>query len=161
MMMRAAAVTMYMSWLAARLARSRCSAPIDWAHTTAPPVARAEKTLMMSTLIRSTSATLDTAASPAEDTIIMSAMPTMTARNCSMIRGIMSFFRACLLNTGVPSLWLGYIPKKYTTGGEGAAMGKTHRIAEDMPLAFSPDWRYNFLRNWIKSIRRRPWKRFK
>ena len=104
MITRAAAVTMYMSWLAARSARSSSRAPMDWAHTTAPPVARAENTLMMSTLMRSTSATLDTAVSPAADTIMMSAMPTMTDRNCSIIRGMMSLRRACLLNTGQSSL---------------------------------------------------------
>ena len=48
------AETMYTSWLAERLAWSRCPAPMDWAQTTAPPVARAAKMLMMSTLIRST-----------------------------------------------------------------------------------------------------------
>ena len=98
------AETMYTSWLAERLAWSRCPAPMDWAQTTAPPVARAAKMLMMSTLIRSTSATEDTAASPAEETIMISAIPTMTARNCSMIRGTISFFRDLLSNKSVTIL---------------------------------------------------------
>ena len=72
---------------------------MDWAHTTAPPVARAAKILRISTLIRSTRATLDTAASPAAETMVMSAMPTMTERNCSMIRGRISLRRESLLNT--------------------------------------------------------------
>ena len=55
--------------------------------TTAPPVARAAKMLMMSTLIMSTRDTPLTAASPALDTITTSAMPTATASSCSTTSG--------------------------------------------------------------------------
>lgn len=100
---------------------------MDWAHTTAPPVARAAKMLMIRTLMRSTSATLETAASPAEETIMMSAMPTMTARNCSIIKGRMSLRRACLLNTGQSS-FLFVAVFQYSRSNPGGTRGKTHGI---------------------------------
>ena len=83
---------------------------------------------MMSTLMRSTSATLDTAVSPAAETIMMSAMPTMTDRNCSMIRGMMSLRRACLLNTGQSSLFLTKTAFQYTPDSGRRTSGKAHTI---------------------------------
>ena len=62
-------------------------APRYWLVTTAPPVASAAKTVMISWLIISTSDTPEMAASPAEETIMVSAMPTSTSRACSMISG--------------------------------------------------------------------------
>ena len=63
-------------------------------ETTAPPVARAENTLISKMLTVSTSETPETAASPAAETIIVSAIPTAIARICSMISGIISFRRS-------------------------------------------------------------------
>ena len=82
---------------------------------------------MIRTLMRSTSATLETAASPAEETIMMSAMPTMTARNCSIIKGRMSLRRACLLNTGQSS-FLFVAVFQYSRSNPGGTRGKTHGI---------------------------------
>ena len=55
--------------------------------TTAPPVAMAEKMLIRRMLMLSTSDTPDTAASPTFATIMVSAMPMVTARICSIISG--------------------------------------------------------------------------
>ena len=54
----------------------------------APPVARAEKMLISRILIASTSDTPETAASPQLETMTVSAIPMVMARNCSMISGI-------------------------------------------------------------------------
>lgn len=62
-------------------------APRYWLVTTAPPVASAPKIVMMSWLIMSTSDTPEMAASPAEETIMVSAMPTSTSSACSMTSG--------------------------------------------------------------------------
>ena len=87
--------------------------------------------------MRSTSATLETAASPAEETIMMSAMPTMTARNCSIIKGRMSLRRACLLNTGQSSfsLWLCSSIADPTRAGQEAKHTES--------LAIFDGWGYN------------------
>ena len=72
---------------ALRAASSGFWAPRYWLVTTAPPVARAAKMVMISWLIISTSDTPEMAASPAEETIMVSAIPTSTLRACSMISG--------------------------------------------------------------------------
>ena len=71
--------------------------------TTAPPVASAEKTLIISWASRSTRDTPDTAASPTDATIIESARPTVMARPCSIISGQMSFVRDLRVNRGFAS----------------------------------------------------------
>jgi hypothetical protein len=43
-----------------------------------------------------------TAASPEEATITVSAIPMVTARNCSIIRGMMSFDKNCGVNIASP-----------------------------------------------------------
>ncbi len=50
----------------------------------------------------STRETPDTAASPTEEIIMVSAMPTVMARVCSRIRGMISFFKSLLENIMVP-----------------------------------------------------------
>ncbi|MPM28429.1 hypothetical protein SDC9_74951 [bioreactor metagenome] len=55
--------------------------------TTAPPVAKAAKILIRRMFTESTSDTADTALSPTLATIIESAMPTATAKNCSITSG--------------------------------------------------------------------------
>ena len=72
--------------------------PRYWLHTTAPPVARADNIWISRLLILSTSATPETAASPAIDTMNVSTKPTLTASNCSNIRGIISFFKSLDVN---------------------------------------------------------------
>ena len=62
----------------------------------APPVANAANMLIRSTITWSTSDTPDTAASPTLEIIIESAMPTSIARNCSIMRGMISAARALL-----------------------------------------------------------------
>ena len=71
---------------------------MNWLVTTAPPVASAASTLMMRLLNISTRETPETAASPTEEIIIVSAIPTVMARVCSRISGIISFFRSLLEN---------------------------------------------------------------
>ena len=46
----------------------------------------------------STRETPDTAASPADDTITVSAMPMVTAKSCSSTSGIINRFKSCLEN---------------------------------------------------------------
>ena len=98
---------------ALRAASSGFLAPRYWLVTTAPPVASAPNTVMMSMLIISTSDTPEMAASPAEETIIVSAIPTSTFSACSMISGqssvsswrlekIFSFCSGCI--AAIPSL---------------------------------------------------------
>ena len=62
-------------------------APRYWLVTTAPPVASAANTVMMSWLIISTSETPEMAASPTDETMTVSAMPTSTLSVCSIISG--------------------------------------------------------------------------
>ena len=90
------------SCFAERQASSRLDAPMNWLVTTAPPVARAARMLMMRLLNMSTRETPDTAASPTEEIIMVSAMPTVMARVCSRIRGMISFFKSLLENIMVP-----------------------------------------------------------
>ena len=58
-------------------------APRNWEVTTAPPVASAASTLMIRLLNMSIRDTPETAASPAEDIMTVSAMPTVIASACS------------------------------------------------------------------------------
>ena len=97
----AIAVTTKYSCLEASHARSFFLAPSSCATTTAPPVASAEKMLMMSTLSISTSDTPETAASPTEETIIVSARPTVMASTCSITSGKISFLSAALGNNSL------------------------------------------------------------
>ncbi len=93
-MISAMTVTTKYSCLEASHARSFVFlAPSSCATTTAPPVASAEKMLMMSTLSISTSDTPETAASPTEETIIVSARPTVMS-TCSITSGKISFLSA-------------------------------------------------------------------
>lgn len=86
------------SCLADWQASSLLPAPIHCDVTTAPPVASAASTLMIKLLNMSTSDTPETAASPAEEIIIVSAIPTVMASVCSKISGIISFRKSFLLN---------------------------------------------------------------
>ena len=72
--------------------------PMNWADTTAPPVASAASICMISTLTESTKETPETAVSPTAATIITSTMPTSTANICSTIRGARSFNKSFLEN---------------------------------------------------------------
>ena len=67
------------SWLDASQAFFRSRWPRYCDAITAPPVATAAKTALMSMLIMSTSDTPEIAASPTEEIIIVSAMPTVRA----------------------------------------------------------------------------------
>ena len=87
---REASRATYSSCLAADRAFSGSRRPRYWATTTAPPVDRAEKMLMIRMLMLSTRDTPETTDSPAVVTIIVSAMPTVISSSCSMTRGIMS-----------------------------------------------------------------------
>ena len=69
--------------------------PRYWETTTAPPVASAEKIWISRILMESTNDIPETAASPAEVTITVSAIPTAIARNCSTISGTMSLRSIC------------------------------------------------------------------
>ena len=97
------AVVTNSSCLAATLARLLSSRPRYWDATIAPPVARAEKMLMSRMLIASTRDTLDMAASPVLATMMVSAMPMVTARNCSTIRGKINLRRSFAVNMPPPS----------------------------------------------------------
>lgn len=66
-------------------------APRNWEVTTAPPVANAANTLMIRLLNISIRDTPETAASPAEDIMTVSAMPTVIASACSNNKGMISF----------------------------------------------------------------------
>ena len=93
------------SCFAATLACSLSCRPMYWEARIAPPVASAEKILMSSTLMESTSDTPATAASPQLVTITVSAIPMATAKNCSTISGQISRASCFLLNIAacVPS----------------------------------------------------------
>ena len=82
------------------LARSRFCTPINCDDTTAPPVASAAKILISKMLIISTREIPDTAASPTDETMIVSTIPTVTASACSMMSGIISFLSAWFVNSG-------------------------------------------------------------
>ena len=72
--------------------------PIYCEQTTAPPVASAEKILIINTFNPSTILTPETALCPHWETIIVSKIPIVSANTCSIIKGIISFFKSLLLN---------------------------------------------------------------
>ena len=72
-----------------------------WLVTTAPPVASALMIWIIRVLKLSTRLTPDTAASPTEDTIKVSARPMVTLSACSAISGSSSATSACRGNRGV------------------------------------------------------------
>ena len=72
-----------------------------WLVTTAPPVASALMIWIIRVLKLSTRLTPDTAASPTEDTIKVSARPMVTLNACSAISGSSSATSACRGNRGV------------------------------------------------------------
>ena len=88
--------TVITSWPPARLASSFFCAPRYWAHTIVPPVAMAENTWIISTLMASTSETAEMAADPALLTIMVSTEPIMAVSTCSAISGI-SRLQICFL----------------------------------------------------------------
>ena len=73
--------------------------PIYWLHTTAPPVASADRIWISSVLMLSTSDTPDTAASPHEETISVSNSPMLNASACSIMSGTISFFKSSLVKS--------------------------------------------------------------
>ena len=87
------------SWAAAIQASSFFLAPINWLIITAPPVASAASKDISTLFTISTSDTPDTAASPAKLTITVSDIPTITARNCSIINGIINSLRSLLVKS--------------------------------------------------------------
>ena len=89
-----------MSWPALASAFFCSLAPRYWLTTTAPPVASAANSTMMRLFIISTRLTPEMAASPQRETIMVSAMPTVTARNCSMSSGPASRSRSFWENSG-------------------------------------------------------------
>lgn len=72
---------------------------IYWLHTTAPPVASADKIWISRTLMLSTNDTPDTAASPHEETISVSNSPMLKASACSIMSGTISFFKSSLVKS--------------------------------------------------------------
>ena len=86
------------SCFAAALAFLRSSLPRYWEAIIEPPVARAEKILISRMLMESTRETPDTAASPQLETMIVSIMPMVTARNCSTTSGRISRFKSRFVN---------------------------------------------------------------
>ena len=87
------------SWPALLAASSGRLAPRCWLVTTAPPVASAPNSVMISWLIISTSDTPEIAASPTDDTITVSAMPTRISSICSMMSGQSSVSSWRLVNS--------------------------------------------------------------
>ena len=78
-----------------------CSlAPKYWLTTTAPPVASAANSTMMRLLTISTKLTPEMAASPQRETIIVSAMPTVTSSSCSTSSGPVRTSRSRSENSG-------------------------------------------------------------
>ena len=88
--------------------------PIYCEQTTAPPVASAEKILIINTFNPSTILTPETALCPHWETIIVSKIPIVNANTCSIIKGIINFFKSRLLNniTSLPQSY--YIPLKFS-----------------------------------------------
>ena len=78
--------TLY-SWAALRPAFSVSLRPRYWLAMTAPPVASALSSWIISTLKESTRLTPETAASPTEETIRVSARPMEMLRACSATSG--------------------------------------------------------------------------
>ena len=93
------ASTVY-SWAALLRAFSPSCRPRYWLPITAPPVASAARTWMISTLMLSTRLTLETAASPTPETIRVSAIPIVTLRICSSSIGRIRAVSAWRLNSG-------------------------------------------------------------
>ena len=87
------------SWPALLAASPGRLAPRCWLVTTAPPVASAPNSVMISWLIISTSDTPEIAASPTDDTITVSAMPTRISSICSMMSGQSSVSSWRLVNS--------------------------------------------------------------
>jgi len=74
-----------------------------WLATTAPPVASAVMIWIIRVLKVSTRLTPDTAASPTDDTIRVSARPMVTLRACSAISGSSSVVSCWRVNKGFDS----------------------------------------------------------
>ena len=72
----------------------------NWLTTTAPPVASAANSTMMRLLIMSTRLTPEMAASPQRDTIMVSAIPTVTSSSCSTSSGPVSSSSSFCVNSG-------------------------------------------------------------
>ena len=88
-------------------------APRNWEVTTAPPVASAASTLMIRLLNMSIRDTPETAASPAEEIMTVSAMPTVIASACSNNKGMISFFRSSFENSFVLLASISFYPVIY------------------------------------------------
>ena len=107
----ASSAVIQISCRAAAQALCRSRRPRYWLTTTAPPVASAANTWISKTFTESTSEMPDTAASPTRDTIIVSAMPTVTASSCSTISGRISAHSARVENSGFAcTLSIRFIP---------------------------------------------------
>ena len=85
-----------------RASRGSCR-PMYWLVTTAPPVASALMIWIIRVLKLSTRLTPETAASPTEDTIRVSARPMVTLSACSAISGSSRAMSCCRVNSG--GLW--------------------------------------------------------
>ena len=88
---------------AAFLASFGSCRPMYWLVTTAPPVARALMIWIIRVLKLSTRLTPETAASPTEETISVSARPMVTLSACSAISGSSRAMSCCRVNSG--GLW--------------------------------------------------------
>ena len=77
--------------------------PMYWLATTAPPVASAVMIWIIRVLKVSTRLTPDTAASPTDDTMRVSARPMVTLRACSAISGSSSAVSCWRVNKGFDS----------------------------------------------------------
>ena len=77
-----------------------------WLVTTAPPVARALMIWIIRVLKLSTRLTPETAASPTDDTIRVSARPMVTLRACSAMSGSSSATSACRVKSGLIGFWV-------------------------------------------------------
>ena len=89
-----------MIWPAVALAFLGSSWPMYWLVTTAPPVARADMIWIIRVLKVSTRLTPETAASPTEDTIRVSARPMVTLRACSATSGSSRATSCCRVKMG-------------------------------------------------------------
>ena len=102
MMARESIPVMINSWSADWQALSCRFCPRYWEDTTAPPVATAANILMNRVLTISTRDTPEVAASPTLDTIMVSTIPTDTARICSTISGNINLLKSALENMYPP-----------------------------------------------------------
>ena len=89
-----------MIWPAVALAFLGSWWPMYWLVTTAPPVARADMIWIIRVLKVSTRLTPETAASPTEDTIKVSARPMVTLRACSATSGSSRAMSCCRVKMG-------------------------------------------------------------